>query len=328
MSNKGNLLEVRNLQTHFRTGAGIIKAVNGVSFELKRGETLGVVGESGCGKSVTSFSIMRLIPSPPGKIVGGEIMYNDRNLLALSEPQMRSLRGNDISMIFQEPMTSLNPVFTCGSQIAEAIMKHSGAKKKEAMEKSVELLKMVGIPLPEKRVHEYPYQLSGGMRQRVMIAMALSSNPNLLIADEPTTALDVTIQAQILELLKRLRKELDMSILLITHDLGVIVEMAERVIVMYLGKVVEEADVKTLFRETAHPYTLGLMKSIPKIETDTKRLHIIEGMVPKPGDSIEGCSFHPRCPFADERCRAEVPPLETVKDDHRVACWNYRQVIG
>lgn len=326
MNNQANLLEVNNLQTHFRTGSGLIKAVDGVSFSLKKGETLGVVGESGCGKSVTSFSILRLIPSPPGRIVGGEIFYNDVDLLGLSENKMRSIRGNEISMIFQEPMTSLNPVYTCGAQISEAIMKHNGVKKKEAMEQSVELLKLVGIPLPEQRVKEYPYQLSGGMRQRVMIAMALSSKPDLLIADEPTTALDVTIQAQILDLLKKLRTELDMSIMLITHDLGVIVEMADRVIIMYLGKVVEEADIKTLFRETSHPYTLGLMKSIPKIESDNRRLHIIEGTIPKPGELIKGCSFHPRCPYADNRCRAEVPALQKVKEGHQVACWNYRKV--
>ncbi|MCG0239108.1 MAG: ABC transporter ATP-binding protein [Firmicutes bacterium] len=318
MSDK--LVEIRNLRTYFYTEDGVMPAVDGVSLYIRRGETLGVVGESGCGKSVTSLSIMRLIPSPPGKIVEGEILFEGRDLLKLPEPEMRKIRGNEISMIFQEPMTSLNPVFTVGDQIAEAIMLHQGLNYKEAMAKAVEMLRLVGIPAPEKRVRDYPHQMSGGMRQRVMIAMALSCNPKLLIADEPTTALDVTIQAQILDLMRKLKKELGMAIMLITHDLGVVAEMCERVVVMYAGKVVEEADVVSLFKQPLHPYTEGLLQSIPRLDEDRERLHVIEGVVPNPLNMPQGCRFHPRCPYAIDKCREVEPPLEPVGDGRMVAC--------
>ena len=315
------LVEVRNLKTYFHTEDGVVPSVDGVSLHINRGETLGVVGESGCGKSVTSLSIMRLIPIPPGQIAGGEIIFEGVDLLKKSEAEMRKIRGNDISMIFQEPMTSLNPVYTCGDQIAEAIELHQGMGRKEAMAKAVEMLRLVGIPLPERRVHEYPHQLSGGMRQRVMIAMALSCNPKLLIADEPTTALDVTIQAQILELMKKLKKDLGMAIMLITHDLGVIAEMAERVIVMYAGKVVEEADVVSLFRRPLHPYTEGLLRSIPRLDDNKERLHVIEGVVPNPLHMPQGCRFNPRCPYAQDICRQKEPPLAEAGSGRKVACW-------
>jgi oligopeptide/dipeptide ABC transporter ATP-binding protein len=319
MSDK--LVEIRNLRTHFHTEDGVVPAVDGVNFYIKRGETLGVVGESGCGKSVTSLSIMRLIPSPPGKIVEGEILFEGEDLVKKSEAEMRKIRGNDISMIFQEPMTSLNPVYTIGDQIAEAIQLHQGLNYKEAIDKAIEMLRLVGIPLPERRVKEYPHQLSGGMRQRVMIAMALSCNPKLLIADEPTTALDVTIQAQILELMKKLKKELGMAIMLITHDLGVVAEMCERVIVMYGGKVVEEADVVSLFKNPLHPYTEGLLKSIPRMDEDVEKLHVIEGVVPNPLHLPQGCRFHPRCPYAVEKCTQSQPELEQVAPGRYVACF-------
>jgi len=315
------LVEIRNLRTHFYTEDGIVPAVDGVNLYIKRGETLGVVGESGCGKSVTSLSIMRLIPNPPGKIVGGEILFQGEDLLKKSEAEMRKIRGNEISMIFQEPMTSLNPVYTIGDQIAEAIQLHQGLSRKEAMAKAVEMLRLVGIPLPERRVREYPHQLSGGMRQRVMIAMALSCNPKLLIADEPTTALDVTIQAQILELMKKLKKELGMAIMLITHDLGVVAEMCERVVVMYGGKVVEEADVVSLFKNPLHPYTEGLLRSIPRLDQETEKLHVIEGVVPNPLHMPKGCRFHPRCPYATDKCREAQPELEQVAPGRFVACF-------
>ena len=315
------LVEVRNLKTYFHTEDGVVPSVDGVSLHIHRGETLGVVGESGCGKSVTSLSIMRLIPIPPGQIAGGEIIFEGEDLLKKSEAAMRKIRGNEISMIFQEPMTSLNPVYTCGDQIAEAIELHQGLNRKEAMAKAVEMLRLVGIPSPEQRAHEYPHQLSGGMRQRVMIAMALSCNPKLLIADEPTTALDVTIQAQILELMKKLKRELGMAIMLITHDLGVIAEMAERVIVMYAGKVVEEADVVSLFRKPLHPYTEGLLRSIPRLDGDKERLHVIEGVVPNPLRLPPGCRFNPRCPYAKDICRAKEPPLAETSPGRQVACW-------
>lgn len=318
MSDK--LVEIRNLRTHFRTEDGVVPAVDGVNMYIRRGETLGVVGESGCGKSVTSLSVMRLIPNPPGEIVDGEILFEGRDLLKLPEPEMRKIRGNEISMIFQEPMTSLNPVFTVGDQIAEAIMLHQGLNYKEATAKAVEMLKLVGIPAPEKRVKEYPHQLSGGMRQRVMIAMALSCNPKLLIADEPTTALDVTIQAQILELMKKLKKELGMAIMLITHDLGVVAEMCERVVVMYAGKVVEEADAVSLFKHPLHPYTEGLLESVPRLDEARERLHVIEGVVPNPLNMPQGCRFHPRCPYAVDKCREVEPELEPVADGRLVAC--------
>jgi oligopeptide transport system ATP-binding protein len=319
MSDK--LVDVRNLKTYFYTEDGVVAAVDGVNLHINRGETLGVVGESGCGKSVTALSIMRLIPNPPGKIVSGEIFFEGDDLLKRSEPEMRKIRGNDISMIFQEPMTSLNPVYTIGDQIAEAIELHQGLTHKEALAKAVDMLRLVGIPLPERRVYEYPHQLSGGMRQRVMIAMALSCNPKLLIADEPTTALDVTIQAQILELMKKLKKELGMAIMLITHDLGVVAEMAERVVVMYAGKVVEEGDVISIFKNPIHPYTEGLLSSIPRLDLDADRLHVIEGVVPNPLHMPVGCRFNPRCPYAKDICREQQPPLEQVATGRYVACF-------
>lgn len=315
------LIEVRDLKTYFNTSEGIVRAVDGVSFHINRGETVAVVGESGCGKSVTSLSIMRLIPMPPGQFAGGQILFEGQNLLDKTEDEMRKIRGNEISMIFQEPMTSLNPVYTCGDQIAEAIELHQHLSKQEALEKAVEMLDLVGIPSPEQRIREYPHQLSGGMRQRVMIAMALSCRPKLLIADEPTTALDVTIQAQILELMKKLKAEIGMAIMLITHDLGVVAEMAERVVVMYSGKVVEQADVVSLFRNPMHPYTEGLMKSIPRLDQQVERLHVIEGTVPNLLDMPPGCHFHPRCPYAKDICRKKEPTLMEVSAGHWAACW-------
>jgi oligopeptide/dipeptide ABC transporter ATP-binding protein len=317
-----SLLTVEDLKTYFYTDDGVARAVDGVSFDLQKGETLGLVGESGCGKSVTSLSMMRLIPEPPGKIVEGEILFNGRNLLLLSEAEMREVRGNDIAMIFQEPMSSLNPVFTCGDQIDEAVMLHQGLDREAARQKTVEMLRLVGIPAPEQRADEYPHRLSGGMRQRVMIAMALSCNPSLLIADEPTTALDVTIQAQILDLLARLQEAVGMAVLMITHDLGVIAEVADRVAVMYAGKIVEQADVARLFRSPRHPYTQGLLTSIPRLTERRDRLAVIPGAVPDAVQFPSGCRFHPRCPLADDRCGREAPPLLDVELGHTVACWN------
>jgi len=318
---KEKLLELRNLKTYFYTEQGVAQAVDSVDFEIYPGETLGVVGESGCGKSVTSLSIMRLIPEPPGKIVDGEIFFKGQDLTKLSEKEMRDIRGNEISMIFQEPMTSLNPVFTIGDQISETIILHKKVSKKEAMKQSVEMLQKVGIPLPEQRVHEYPHQLSGGMRQRVMIAMALSCNPELLIADEPTTALDVTIQAQILDLMNDLKTKLNMSIMMITHDLGVIAEVCDRVAVMYAGKVVEYTDVKTLFSNPRHPYTWGLMNSIPRLDEEVERLTAIPGIVPSALNFPEGCRYNTRCPMAQEKCFKEEPALSDVEDGHQARCF-------
>jgi len=319
------LLQVRNLKTYFYAEDTVVKAVDGVDFEIYDGETLGIVGESGCGKSVTALSIMRLINNPPGKIINGEIIFRGENLLIKSTTQMRSIRGNEISMIFQEPMTSLSPVYTVGEQIAEAIMLHQRKNRKEAIHLAVEMLKKVEIPLPERRVHEYPHQLSGGMRQRVMIAIALSCKPKLLIADEPTTALDVTIQTQILELLKKLQKEQGTAIMMITHNLGVIAEVSDRVMVMYGGKVVEYTDVKTLFKCPQHPYTRGLLSSIPKL-TEQKRLVGIDGVVPDPSNLPTGCSFHPRCTFASDKCRTKEPELEKTDNEHYVRCWYYGSI--
>ncbi|NLY29012.1 MAG: ABC transporter ATP-binding protein [Firmicutes bacterium] len=319
------LLEVRGLKTYFYTEDGVVPAVDGVDFVLNKGETLGIVGESGCGKSVTSLSIMRLIPDPPGKIVEGEILFEGSNLLEKTEAEMRNIRGNDISMIFQEPMTSLNPVFTIGDQIMEAIILHQRLNKAEARERAIEMLRLVGIPSPERRVDEYPHQLSGGMRQRVMIAMALSCNPKLLIADEPTTALDVTIQAQILDLMRKLRDEFGTAIMLITHDLGVVAELAERVVVMYAGKIVEKADVKLLFGNPLHPYTVGLLGSIPKLTEQQDRLQVIEGVVPHPAFMPKGCRFHPRCKEARDICKVEEPELMEHAPGHLVACWKYTE---
>ena len=321
------LLDVKNLKTYFFTDEGVVRAVDGVDLYIDQGETLGVVGESGCGKSVTALSIMKLIPQPPGKIVEGEILYNGKNLVNMPANQMRKIRGKEISMIFQEPMTSLNPVFTCGEQIAEALRLHEGLGRRAAMDKTVEMLKLVHIPNAERRVKEYPHQLSGGMRQRIMIAMALSCNPKLLIADEPTTALDVTIQAQILELLNELKSKLRMAVMLITHDMGVIAETAQRVVVMYAAKVAEEASVGDLFKEPLHPYTQGLLRSIPRIDlaaTERRRLETIPGTVPTlRGDIAPGCRFAPRCPFGKSVCTEKDPVIKEVKPGHKVACWLY-----
>lgn len=319
-----NVLEVKNLKTGFKTDDGFLLAVDDISFTLEKGKTLGIVGESGCGKSVTSLSIMRLIAEPPGKIVGGEIWFNGRNLLSLSEKEMRQIRGNDISMIFQEPMTSLNPVFTCGDQIAEAISLHQkGLSRREVREKTIEMLRLVGIPEPTKRVDEYPHQLSGGMRQRVMIAMALSCNPQLLIADEPTTALDVTIQAQILDLIRKLQSELGASMILITHDLGVVAETCSEVIVMYAGKIVEYGSVEDIFKRPQHHYTRGLLNSIPHFETGKKRarLETIPGLVPSLSELPKGCRFQDRCSAVQKDCREIEPNLRSVNSSkHMVAC--------
>ncbi|MBO2519489.1 MULTISPECIES: ABC transporter ATP-binding protein [Limnochorda] len=317
------LLELQDLKTYFFTEDGVVPAVDGVSFGVDRGGSLGVVGESGCGKSVTALSIMRLIPQPPGKIVGGKILFNGEDLVQKKESEMRRIRGNEISMIFQEPMTSLNPVFTVGDQIMEAIILHQKLSKKEARERAIEMLRLVGIPDPHRRVDEYPHQMSGGMRQRVMIAMALSCNPKLLIADEPTTALDVTIQAQILDLMRRLREEVGAAIILITHDLGVVAELVEHVVVMYAGKVVEKTDVRSIFAKPSHPYTEGLLESIPKLHEERERLQTIEGVVPSPYNMPAGCRFHPRCPLARDICRAQEPPLMEVDPGHWAACWKH-----
>jgi peptide/nickel transport system ATP-binding protein len=322
-----HLLDVRNLKTYFFTDEGMVRAVDGIDLYINQGETLGVVGESGCGKSVTALSIMKLIPQPPGKIVEGEIVYNGVNLVDLKPNRMRKIRGKEIAMIFQEPMTSLNPVFTCGEQIAEALRLHEGLGRRDAMDKTVDMLKLVHIPNAERRVKEYPHQLSGGMRQRIMIAMALSCNPKLLIADEPTTALDVTIQAQILDLLNELKAKLGMAVMLITHDMGVIAETAQRVVVMYAAKVAEEAPVGDLFKEPLHPYTQGLLRSIPRIDRaaiERQRLETIAGTVPTlRGDIAPGCRFAPRCPFVKAVCTEKDPVIKEIKPGHKVACWLY-----
>ena len=315
------LLSVRDLRTVFYMEDGAAPAVDGVSFDLREGETLGLVGESGCGKSVTSLSILRLV-SPPGRTEGGRVLFEGRDLLGLDEREMRRVRGNRIAMIFQEPMTSLNPAFTCGDQIDEAVRLHLGLDARAARERTVDLLREVGIPAPEQCADEYPHRLSGGMRQRVMIAMALSCNPSLLIADEPTTALDVTIQAQILDLLKRLQASAGMAVLMITHDLGVIAEVADRVAVMYAGRIVERAEAASLFQTPRHPYTRGLLASRPRLSERRDRLEAIPGAVPDPAHFPTGCRFHPRCPLADDRCRGESPPLLGVAPGHAVACWN------
>ena len=321
MSDK--LLEVKNLKTYFYTDDGVVKSVDDVSFEVKRGKTLGVVGESGCGKSITSLSIMQLVEIPPGKIVDGQIMYEGEDLLKKSKDEMRKIRGGEIAMIFQEPMTSLNPVFTVGQQIVEALMLHTDMDKAAAKERAIEMLKLVKIPLPEKRFNEYPHQLSGGMRQRVMIAMALSCNPKLLICDEPTTALDVTIQAQILDLINELKEKLGTSIMMITHDLGVIAEVADDVMVMYAGKIVEYGDADAIFESPKHPYTHGLMGCIPKLtDEDHARLSVIDGMVPSFDDMPKGCAFCPRCTEAKEICQMRMPELVNV-DGQMVRCFKY-----
>ncbi len=313
------LIEVKDLRTHFYTSDGVLPAVDGVTFSLRRGEMLAIVGESGSGKSVACLSIMRLIPSPPGRYVGGEILFEGEDLFRKTEAEMRKIRGNDIAMIFQEPMTSLNPVFTIGYQISEALRLHQGLGRREAMSSAEHLLQLVGVPDPHRRVHEYPHELSGGMRQRAMIAMALSCHPKLLIADEPTTALDVTIQAQILDLIRSLKKDLGMAIILITHDLGVAAEMAEHVVVMYSGRVVEEGGVKELFHSPLHPYTEALLTCIPRIDQPRGHLNVIEGVVPNPLDFPPGCRFHPRCAYRQEICRHEEPILRD-QATRRVAC--------
>ena len=318
----GPVLEIRGLRTWFRTEAGVGRAVDGLSLHLGRGETLGLVGESGCGKSLAALSVLRLV-APPGRIEGGRVRLRGRDLLGLDEEEMRGVRGNEIAMIFQEPMTSLNPVLTCGDQIAEAVRRHQDVGRQEARERAVDMMRRVGIPAPEQRVDEYPHQLSGGMRQRVMIAMALSCNPDVLIADEPTTALDVTTQAQILDLLQRLQAEFRMAVLLITHDLGVVAEVADRVAVMYAGRIVETAETARLFASPRHPYTRGLLRSVPQLEGPLRRLEVIPGRVPEATDFAGGCRFHPRCPLAEDRCRSQAPVLEEVAPGHGTACWRW-----
>jgi peptide/nickel transport system ATP-binding protein len=332
LATDGNVLDVKGLQTVFFTNTGLFRAVDDVSFHVRRGETLAIVGESGCGKSVSALSIMRLVPNPPGRIVGGEIMLEGTDLLALDEAEMRKIRGNRMSMIFQEPMTSLNPVIRIGDQISEAVRLHRAMSAKQAFEQAIEMLRLVRIPEPARRAQEYPHQLSGGMRQRAMIAMALACRPALLIADEPTTALDVTIQAQILALILDLQKELGMGLILITHDLGVVAQTAQRVIVMYAGKKVEEADVDTLFADPRHPYTRGLMASIPAVPTQREkagaRLAEIPGAVPSLVKLPQGCAFAPRCPLAVERCREKYPPLEKFGGNHWAACWRAAELAA
>src|ERR1051326_7066547 len=321
-----HLLEVRNLQTHFPTRAGLVRAVDGISFYLDRGELLGLVGESGCGKSMTALSIMRLI-APPGKIVDGEVLFDGKDLLKLSDAEMRQMRGDDVAMIFQDPMTSLNPVFTVGEQIAEALRLHRKMSHKDARAATIEAMREVAIPDPARRLDDYPHQLSGGMRQRVMIAMALACNPKLLIADEPTTALDVTIQAQILELLNELRKQRELAVLLITHDLGVVAEVADRVAVMYTGRIVEESPVEELFARPKHPYTEGLLRSVPQLTASDaikkERLDTIEGVVPSPTDLPPGCHFAPRCPHRMPRCTEGTMPLYQLEGGVQVRCVLY-----
>jgi oligopeptide/dipeptide ABC transporter ATP-binding protein len=316
------LLEVKRLKTYFFLDEGVSQAVDGMDFRILKGKTLGMIGESGCGKSVSALSILQLIPIPPGKIISGEILFEGQDLLQKNQDEIKRIRGNEISMIFQEPMTSLNPVFTIGDQIMEPILLHQGVGKAAARQMAIEMLDLVGIPSPAKRVDEYPHQISGGMRQRAMIAMALSCRPKLLIADEPTTALDVTIQAQILALIKRIKKEIGMAVLMITHDLGVIAETAEDVVVAYAGKAVEYADVLTIFKSPAHPYTQALYNSIPRL-TDTKkrRLEVVSGMVPNPLEFPPGCRFHPRCKHAKDFCRTDEPQLMSISENHRVRCF-------
>jgi oligopeptide transport system ATP-binding protein len=317
----GSLLEVKGLETRFFTQDGLVKAVNGISYHLDEGETLAIVGESGCGKSVGVLSLLRLIPQPPGKVTGGEVWFEGKDLLKMTDEEIRQVRGNRIAMIFQDPMTSLNPVLTIGFQVSEALMLHLGMDRAQATKRTVELLEMVGIPQAANRIDDYPHQFSGGMRQRVMIAMGLSCNPQILIADEPTTALDVTIQAQITDLVKRLRDEIGMAIIWITHDLGVVAGLADRVIVMYAGFIVEEAPVKDLYACPSHPYTVGLLGSLPRLDAVAHRLSSIEGLPPDLIDLPKGCPFFARCKFRIERCAVENPHLEPVAPGHRIACW-------
>lgn len=321
------LLEINGLKTHFVSDKGIVKAVDDVSITVNKGEVVGIVGESGCGKSVTSLSIMRLLKDTPGKIVGGEVLFEGKELTRITEKEMRKIRGNEIAMIFQEPMTSLNPVYKIGKQLIETIQLHVQMGKIKAEEYAVEMLELVGIPRAKKIMTEYPHQLSGGMRQRVMIAMAMSCHPKLLIADEPTTALDVTIQAQILDLMRNLREENNSSILLITHDLGVVAEMCDRVVIMYAGRVVEESDVYTIFENAKHPYTLGLLQSTPKLGRKVERLQAITGNVPAPHEMPKGCKFAPRCPKAMATCWEKEPPLKDVDNHHKTRCWLYETEV-
>jgi oligopeptide/dipeptide ABC transporter ATP-binding protein len=321
------LLQIRDLQTHFFTDAGVVRAVDGVSFDVHPGETLAVVGESGSGKSVSALSILRLVPEPPGRIVGGSVLFKSRNLLDASAREMRAIRGKEISMIFQEPMTSLNPVFTCGEQIIETLVLHEKIGRPAARQRAIEMLDLVGIPSPAQRVDEYPHQMSGGMRQRVMIAMALACHPAVLIADEPTTALDVTIQAQILELLRRLQREMGMAVILITHDLGVVAETADRVAVMYAGRVVEYCDVRSAFRKPLHPYTAGLQASLARLDETQDRLRVIPGSVPNPARFPVGCRFHPRCPVAQNRCLRD-PELVAIEAGHLSRCFRADEVAA
>ncbi|EPY06127.1 oligopeptide/dipeptide ABC transporter ATPase subunit [Paenibacillus alvei TS-15] len=322
MSN--NLIEFRNLRTNFYTSSGVVRAVNDVSFSIKEGETLCVVGESGCGKSVTAMSLMRLV-SPPGKVEGGQILYNGKDLLGIKEREMRQIRGNEIAMIFQEPMTSLNPVFTIGEQLTEPILLHKGVTKKEAKKRAIDLIELVGIPRAAQIFDAYPHELSGGMRQRIMIAIALSCDPKLLIADEPTTALDVTIQAQILDLMRNIKKEFNTAIMMITHDLGVVAEMADHVVVMYAGKVIEEAPVLELFKNPKHPYTQGLLKAKPVINERMERLYTIPGQVPNPVELGENCYFNDRCEHCMSICTDKQPQLKVYDNKHKTACWLYEK---
>ncbi|MEG1311238.1 MAG: ABC transporter ATP-binding protein [Romboutsia sp.] len=319
------LVEFKNLKTSFYTNKGIVKSVNDVSFDIKKGETIGIVGESGCGKSITAMSLMRLIPSPPGKIEGGDILFEGNSLLSMSEKDLRNIRGNDISMIFQEPMTSLNPSLTIGKQISEGIILHQKLSRKEAKEKAIEMINLVEIPRAKEIYNTYPHELSGGMRQRVMIAIALSCNPKLLIADEPTTALDVTIQSQILNLMRNLKTNLNTSIMLITHDLGVVAQMCDRVVVMYAGKVIEIGDVIDIFKKPMHPYTKGLLKSNPSLAKDHTSLYSIPGQVPNPIEIHNGCYFSDRCDSSFEKCKISIPPLKKYKNNQKTACWLYEE---
>ncbi len=323
MSQAETILEIKDLCVEFQTVEGVVHAVDHLNYTLHKGEKLGIVGESGSGKSVSSLGMMQLIPNPPGRITGGEILYHGKDLVKASEKEMQKIRGNEISMIFQEPMTSLNSIIKCGKQIAESLRLHRGMKKKEAMEEAVRMMRAVGIANPEVRAHEYPHQMSGGMRQRVMIAMALACQPQILIADEPTTALDVTIQAQILDLIRELNESMGTSVVFITHDLGVVSELCDTVIVMYTGHIVEQAPVKELFESPKHPYTKGLLNAIPKITRERNPLETIEGMVPNPTERIEGCSFSPRCPYATDQCRKAEPPMAELSDGRLVRCWQY-----
>ena len=318
-----NELEIKDLTIHYITRSGTVRAVNNVSFSIGKGETLGLVGETGAGKTTTALGILRLVPNPPGKIIGGEILFEGKDVMKMTDEELREMRGGSISMIFQEPMTSLNPIIKCGRQIAESLRLHRGMNKKEAMEEAIRMMQAVGIANPEVRAHEYPHQMSGGMRQRVMIAMALACQPQILIADEPTTALDVTIQAQILDLIRGLNEQMNTSVLFITHDLGVVSELCDTVIVMYTGRIVEKAPVRELFSDPKHPYTVGLMSAIPRITKDRPPLETIEGVVPNPTEQISGCSFWPRCPHATEQCKQGEPPVVQLSEERQVRCWLY-----